>query len=220
MKSFWVPPILMFLAACASTQTMEGPPTALASTDKLAQDDQGGESWTYSSPDADFRKYRTMIIDATMVYDGADAQFGNIPPEDRLRFAEILTEELRSEVGRSFPLVSEPGADTIRLTVTLLGAQRTTGGVATATRATPMGLAMHAVKSIADKPGTLTGSILVAVELKSAKQSELLAAAVRRITPDALDMRATLSTTDTVRSTARSLARRIREKLEEAAKSP
>jgi hypothetical protein len=81
---------------------------------------------------------------------------------------------------------------------------------------TPFGLASNAVKGLAGKKGSFTGSALVAVEVMDSKSGELLAAAVRRISPDVLDISATLSTTDTIKSVANELAKKIYERLSKA----
>ena len=99
--------------------------------------------------------------------------------------------------------------------ITMLGAQKTVGGLATATRVTPLGFATSALKSALGKKGSLTGSVLYAVELYDARTNELLLAAVRRRTPDPLDVPATLSTTDTVKAVARELADGARKRLED-----
>ena len=93
--------------------------------------------------------------------------------------------------------------------------EKTTGGIATATRVTPFGFATSAVKSALGKSGSFTGSVLYAVELYDAQTRELLLAAVRRRTPDPLDVPATLSTTDTIKSVARDFANSARRRLEE-----
>ena len=180
----------------------------------MGQDSPGSESWTYAQPASAFRRYRSVIVDPTAVYQGPDAQFEGINPDDRAKFADIVTQELRSEMAKSFP-GGAPQADTIRMRVTILGARKTAGGIATATRVTPLGFATSAVKSALGKKGTLTGSLLLSVELFDARTNELLLAAVRRRTPDPLDVPATLSTTDTVRSVSRDFADRARKRLEE-----
>ena len=43
------------------------------------------------------------------------------------------------ELAKSFPAPAGPQADTLRLRVTILGANKTKGGIATATRVTPLG---------------------------------------------------------------------------------
>ena len=120
-----------------------------------------------------------------------------------------------TDVPKSFPTPAKPQADTLRIQVTLLGGQKTKGGVATATRVTPIGIGLSAVKSALGKQGTFTGSLLYAVEVYDAQTNELLLAAVRRRTPDPLDVPATLSTTDTVKAVAREFADGARKRLEQ-----
>lgn len=206
----------VFLApAPIAAQTYDRPPVSLPSAQLMGQDAPGSESWTYAQPTSAFRKYRSVIVDPTVVYQGPDAQFEGVSPEDRAKFAAIVTQELSSEMAKSFPSPSAPQADTLRMRVTILGARKTAGGIATATRVTPLGFATSAVKSALGKKGTLTGSLLLAVELFDARTNELLLAAVRRRTPDPLDVPATISTTDTVRSVSRDFADRARKRLEE-----
>jgi hypothetical protein len=205
----------LFIAAPVNGQTRDRAPVSLPSATVMSQDKPGTESWTYAQPAPVFTRYRTLIVEPTSVYNGPDAQFEGIDPADRSRFAGIITGELRAELAKSFPTPAKPQADTMRLRVSLLGAQKTTGGIATATRVTPLGFASSALKSALGRKGTLTGSVLYAVELSDARTGELLLAAVRRRTPDPLDVPATLSTTKTVEAVAREFADGARKRLEE-----
>jgi hypothetical protein len=207
--------ISLLFAAPVSAQTKDHAPTALSSSAKMAQDKQGSESWTYAQPVAVFTKYRTVIVDNATVYHGPDAQFDGIEPADRSKFAAIITDELRSELAKTFPTPARPQADTLRVKVTVLGATKTVGGLATATRVTPLGFATSALKSAVGRKGSFTGSVLYSVELYDARTNELLLAAVRRRTPDPLDVPATLSTTDTVKAVAREFADGARKRLEQ-----
>lgn len=207
--------LALMAAVPAHAQTRDHAPVALPSSSRMTQDSPGTESWTFAKPRSAFAKYRTVIVDPTTVYQGADAQFEGIDPGDRSRFAAMITQELQSELVKTFPAPTKAQADTLRLRVTLLGAQKTKGGIATATRVTPLGFATSALKSVRGKSGTFTGSLLYSVELYDAKTNELLLAAVRRRTPDPLDVPATLSTTETVKSVARDFANSARRRLEE-----
>jgi hypothetical protein len=206
--------VSIMFAAQASSQTRDHAPTALKSSHKMTQDSPGTESWTYAQPISVFQKYRTVMVDETTVYQGPDAQFEGIDYADRAKYAAMITQELRSEIAKTFPSPAKPQADTLRLHVTVLGGQRTEGGLATATRVTPLGFATSALKSVMGKKGSLTGSLLYAVELYDARTNELLLAAVRRRTPDPLDIPATLSTSDTVKAVAREFADGARKRLE------
>ena len=203
----------LLLSSPAIAQTQDHAPVSLQSANRMAQDKPGTESWTFIQPRERFAKYRTVMVADTVVYRGPDAQFEGIEPGDRARFASMVTQELRSEMAKSFPAPARAQADTLRLQVTLLGASKTTGGVATATRVTPFGFATSALKSVLGKTGTLTGSLLYAVELYDARTNELMLAAVRRRTPDPLDVPATISTTETVKAVAREFADGARKRL-------
>jgi hypothetical protein len=204
----------LLVASPAVAQTRDHAPVDLQSTQMLAQDKSGSESWTYLNPAAVFTKYRTVIIEPGVVYDGPDAQFDGIDRADRAKYAQIMTTALQSEIGKSFPPPAKARADTIRVHLDLIGVQKTKGGIATATRVTPIGFGLSALKSIRGKQGTFTGSVLYAVEAYDGRTGELLLAAVRRRSPDPLDIPATLSTTDTVKAVARDFAVSARTKLE------
>lgn len=207
---------LLTSATTALAQTEDRAPVALKSSSMMSQDKRGSESWTYAQPRDVFTKYRTVIVEPTAVYNGPDSQFdGDMSAAERAQFAAIVTDALRSELAKSFPAPARPQADTLRLKVTLLGAEKTKGGLATATRVTPIGFGLSAVKSALGKGGSLTGSVLVAVELYDARTNELLLAAVRRRSPDALDIPATLGTEETVKAVAREFADTARERLED-----
>ena len=206
---------LLIGAYPAVAQTKDRAPVALKSSSKMTQDKENSESWTYAQPREVFGKYRTLIVDNTAVYTGADAQFDGIPAADRAKFASIVTSELRSELAKSFPNPPRAQADTLRLKVTLLGATKTKGGLATATRVTPMGFGLSALKSAVGKGGSFTGSVLFAVELYDARTNELLLAAVRRRHPDPLDVPATLGTEETVKAVAREFADGARKRLKD-----
>jgi hypothetical protein len=206
----------LLLGACpAIAQTKDHAPVGLKSATKMQQDKAGSESWTYAQPREVFGKYRTLIVDNTAVYNGPDAQFDGIDAADRAKFASIVTDQLRSELAKSFPNPASVQADTLRMKVTILGAEKTKGGVATATRVTPMGFGLSALKSAMGKGGSFTGSVLFAVELYDARTNELLLAAVRRRHPDPLDVPATLGTEETVKAVAREFADGARKRLKD-----
>ena len=211
---FSLPMALLIAAAPVSAQTKDHAPVALPSASVMTQDKAGTENWTYAQPKAVFSKYRTIIVDPTAVYQGPDAQFDGIDPADRSKIASVITGELRQELAKTFPAPPKPQADTLRLRVTILGATKTKGGLATATRVTPVGFGLSALKSALGKPGTLTGSVLFAVELYDARTNQLLLAAVRRRTPDPLDVPATISQEETVKAVAREFADGARKRLE------
>ncbi|WP_238538972.1 DUF3313 domain-containing protein [Novosphingobium sp. AP12] len=198
-------------------QTNDHAPSALKSADELKHDKK--ESWTYIKPGLALAKYDAIQIVPTVVYQGTDAQFDSIPMAEREKFAGILTEALKEKMAKSFKVVGAPASDAMRLKFTIVGATKTTTGVGTVSSVMPIGALTNAYKSITGQKGSFSGSVLLAFELFDSKTGELLAAAVRREAPDALDITATLSTTDTVKAVASAVADKLRARLV-AAKSP
>lgn len=203
-----------FVSAPAVAQTKDHAPVGLSASRALTQDKQGSESWTYVNPNANFSSYRNVVVEPGQVYNGSDAQFDGIDQADRLKYAGMMADRLRSELAKSFPppTGTEPG--TVRIRLSLLGAKKTIGGAATATRLTPMGFGLSAAKSLLGRGGSLTGSALYAVEAFDNKTGEMLLTAVRRRTPDPLDIPATISTTATIEAVAREFAESARKRLE------
>lgn len=209
-----LPATALFLASPAYGQAKDNAPINLPGSAEMMQDKKGSESWTYVNPEANFTRYRTVIVDNGSVYQGPDAQFDGVDPADRDQYAVIMTDALRTELAKSFVTPAAPQADTIRLKLVLIGVDKTKGGVATATRVTPIGFGLSAVKSVFGKGGTFSGSVLFAVEGYDGVSGVLLFSGVRRRTPDALDIPSTISTTDTVKAVARDFAENAAKKLQ------
>ena len=180
------------------------------------QNAPGGESYTYVKESLDLAKYKALLIKPTSISNDPAADFGGISADDQYKYANLVTDALATEMPKSFKIVERPGPNTVALHITILGAKKTEGGVATATRILPIGLALNAFKSSQGKSGAFTGSLLVEVDVTDAATGDLLASAIRRRAPDALNVGATLSTTDTVKSIAAEMAETLREKLVDA----
>lgn len=201
------------IAAPATGQTKEHAPVSLRSTNRLAQDRPRSESWTYVSPDFRASRFSRVCIPPARIYAGPDAQFPGTTPADKQRFADILAQRVREALSSSFPVLPYKAPGCLTMQLTLVGLENTQGGVATATRVTPMGFALSTVNSLRGKKGSFTGSALVALEVTGGRKDELLVAAVRRRSPDALDIPATLSMTDTMNAISRDFGRELRDRL-------
>lgn len=190
-------------------------PSSLSSASKLSPDAKG-DSWTYRNPNASLGKFQSFIIQPTVVYSDPTAQWGGTTPDQRQKYAAYMTKALRDEVGTGYQIVDKPGPGVATLRFTLLGVEKTIGGVATVARATPMGFALHGIQSIRGKKGSMTGSVQAALEVSDSSSGELLFAAVRKRSPDALDIESTLSTEKTVEAVADDFAKAVRKGLDKA----
>jgi hypothetical protein len=203
-------------ALCASQLAFAQAPSQLRSAKHLEEDAGKGDSWTYRNPRASIAKYQRFIILPTDVYSSPTARWGSTSPAQRAKYAAYMTNALRTELGKSYEIVDRPGPGVASMRLTLLGVSTTTKVAATASRATPLGLAFHGVKSLAGKEGSFTGGVQAALEISDSRSGELLFAAVRRRSPDALDIEATLSTERTVQAVADDIAASVRKGLNKA----
>ncbi len=201
---------------CTPAAVFAQAPTDLASTSELTPDEGKADSWTYRNPDVALSKYQKFIIAPTAVHSDPTAQWGGTTPEQRAKYAAYMTKALRDEIGAAYQIVDKPGPGVATLRLTLLGVQKTIGGVATAARATPLGFAFNGVQSLRGKKGTMTGSVQAALEITDARSGDLVFAAVRKRSPNALDIESTLSTEKTVEAVADDIAKAIRKGIDNA----
>lgn len=206
-------PIALISAPPAIGQTQEHAPVSLKSSQRMSQDRPRTENWTYMSPNFRSLRFSSICVLPTRIYTGPDAQFPGTSQADKQKYANILTQKVREELGQAFNVSPGKSPGCLSLQMTLVGVENTKGGVATATRVLPIGLAVSTVKSLTGKKGTFTGSMLVSFEFTGGKKNDLLVAAVRRRTPDALDIPATLSMTDTVGAVGRDFGKELRDRL-------
>ena len=202
--------LLCVVFALAAAPAAAQAPKDLRSSSQLSEDAGARDSWTYRNPKADLARYQRFVIEPTGVYSDPGASWGGTSAEQRRKYAAAFTEALRTEIGKSYQVVDRKGPDVAVMKLTLLGVQPTKSVAATATRISPLGLAFNGVKSLAGKEGSFTGSVQVAFELTDSRTGELMAAAVRRRSPDALNIGAALSTDNTVEAVAKDVAKAIR----------
>jgi hypothetical protein len=202
--------VIIGLTGCSSSDSMEQRPTSMASAVSMSQDPERPGAWIYRTPSANLRRYTRFIVEPVEVYRGSEASFGSMTNSQITEIAQYLTSEARRELGSGYTVTSQPGPNTARIAMKLVGIERTVPGAATVSRVVPFGAVANAVKGASGGSGSFTGAIILAAEIYDAQTSELLFAAVRRYNPPVFDLEATLSTMDTARSAARQAAEDLR----------
>lgn len=205
---------LLAVAGCAAQTEAVDRPQGLDEAALLQASIEEPGAWTYKAPGVDLSAYRRFILDTPRVYRGAGASFGNLSEEDVQKIAAMFVEETRKALGTTYPVVSEPGPGVARLRFTIMGVSETVPYVSTASRVIPIGAAINLLSQGAGRGGTLTGSVTYGIEAFDARSGQLLAAAVRRLTPGAFDISSTLGTMDTARAVARDAAAKLRATLD------
>jgi Protein of unknown function (DUF3313) len=177
--------LALLLAACA---TKPAPDVININGLIPIQDTKLPTARAYRAPDFHRSSYHGLLIDPADVYQGRDADFGKVSPEDRARVAAMLTSEFKRVLGAGIPLVDQPGAGIARLHLTLIGIDQSKPVLSTALRLTPVGLVMSAAKGVTDRPAPFVGSINVAVVAYDSESGKVLAAAQAVVSPSAVDL--------------------------------
>lgn len=180
----------LVLAGCVSPRPV--PYAGIVSSSKLrlnSEDRSGRTPYSYSTA-VDWHSYRNIIIEPIAIYSGADNQFGKISDEGRKQLADYMQEQFTEKMGAVFNLVDKPERDTIRLQLTLTGATPTKAVLGTFSRFDLVGGPYNAVQSVRGREGTMTGSVIYAVEIFDASDGRLLRAFVTKQYPSPMNIKA------------------------------
>jgi hypothetical protein len=184
--------VSILLAGCAGT-----PPARYSGIDSAAKltantgDDADRIPWRYS-PSVDWQKYDSIIIDPVKIYQGSDGQFDDMAQTDRQTLATHMQETFSQALSTRFKTVNAPAANTLRLKLTLTGADTTPQVVGTFTKFDLAGGPYNIVQSIRGGRGLMSGSVDYAVEIYDASSHELLKAYVAKQYPNAMNVSASI----------------------------
>ena len=184
--------LTLAVTACANTTPNATPGIPEASNMQASSSVTGRISWV--RPGTDFRKYTSVMIAPVSIYDGSDTDWGNTAPADRTEIANYLQAAYSKAIGQTLRIVNRPGPNTLLLKMQLVGVQSNVPVASTVSRIYPAGLVANVFNQASDKPGTFSGSVTYAVSLFDSTSNTLLAAAINKKFPEALDITSTLST--------------------------
>ncbi|MGA7436570.1 MAG: DUF3313 domain-containing protein [Luteibacter sp.] len=145
--------------------------------------------YTYDS-NVDWHAYHSFMMDPVAVYRGADAQFVKVSEAEKGELAIYTDNQFVDRLKQHFEMVSLPRPDTLRIRVTLTGAQRTTAFLSTFTKMDMGGMPINSVKSMTGGEGLFMGSVSYAVEVFDASNGKLLRAYVDKQYPNAMNFKA------------------------------
>lgn len=181
----------LLLAGCASQEPH--PYADIGSSRQLRlneEDDAYRIPYRYQTP-VDWRQYHRVMLEPISLYNGTDAQFSGMAEREKAALANDMTAAFSEALGQHFQFASAPSPGTLRIRITLTGADTTTPVLATFSRF-DIGLGSYnLVQSMRDRKGTFTGSVMYAVEIFDAASSQLLEAYVTRQYPTVYDISST-----------------------------
>jgi hypothetical protein len=179
------------LTACAGPQPAPYHDLATAAYLKPNPDDASGKIPFLFSENADWSKYRSILIEPVTIYDGPDQQFGKLPMQDRAALAQYMQKRFAKTLANRFALVELPGPDTLRLKLVLTGASTTTPVLSTLSRFDMTGGVYNGVQAIRGQGGLLTGWVMYAAEIRDGSTGKLLEAYEANQYPNAYNLPAT-----------------------------
>lgn len=186
---------LMLLTACNRNQ-----PSQAVATDIVPQGSQlqqvGDGTYVYRTPNIEIGKYRGIYVAPTKIYQGPDATYDGVTPQDVQDLAQLATTDFRRELATKYMVLDQPTANSITLQLTLAGITRSRPGMDAATKLNPVGLFASVARGAAGKPSAFVGSATLAGEITASGTGEVLGGFVAKRSPQSFDIDAALSTQD------------------------
>jgi hypothetical protein len=81
-----------------------------------AKPDEDG-AYHYHDPQADFGKYKKLLVDRIRIWFKDDADYKGIDPEELKTLTDYFYQAIEKAMGDDYPLVTEPGPDVLRLRI-------------------------------------------------------------------------------------------------------
>jgi Protein of unknown function (DUF3313) len=171
------------LAACATQQSRKTSTTTfLGDYSMLKEGGDGRALLYYINPAADFKAYKTIMMDPVRLYASGKHEMDKLTPEDRQRILNYADAALRKQLGVDYKLVSTPGPGVMRVRVAITEAEDSNVTLDTISTIVPIGLALNSLAALATGEWGFTGSAGLEVELLDSVSGRRLAAAVDRRT--------------------------------------
>ncbi|MBI2254599.1 MAG: DUF3313 domain-containing protein [Proteobacteria bacterium] len=183
---------VLALSACSGTEPTRY--TELANTTYLEPntgDDSAKMPYRYAAP-VDWRGYTKAMLDPVEIYRGPDQQFGDLKEQDKEALAQYMQVQFSSRLATRFTPVTNSGLGTIRIHLTLTGAETNVPVLSTFTRFDLAGSIYNGVQAVRGGEGMMTGSVSYMVEIFDALTGQLLHAYVTKQYPGAYNLSATM----------------------------
>lgn len=186
---------LVLLTGCNRNQPSQAVATQVVPEGVQLQ--QAGEgTFVYRTPGIDIRKYHGIFVAPTVIYNGPDAVFDGVTPQDLQDLAALATTDFRRELATKYVVVDQPTATSITLQLTIAGVTRSRPGMDAASKINPIGLYASLARGAAGKPSAFVGSATIAGEITASNTGEILGGFVSKRSPQSFDIDAALSTQD------------------------
>lgn len=201
--------VSLTLIGCASTHPV--PYSQLPSASYLRpHDGSRGDRMPYSyESDVDWTRYRAALIEPVSIYRGPDAQFEDVPEQDKRMLADYMQQQFGMAIGQRWQRATTAERDSLRVRITLTGAKPSKRVLGTFMKVDLGGGSYNAVQAARGKEGAFSGSVSYAVEIFDAQSNRLLAAYVEKQYPSAMNIKASLGAYDAAKAGIRKGAEQL-----------
>ncbi|NYS42309.1 DUF3313 domain-containing protein, partial [Pseudomonas syringae pv. actinidiae] len=97
------------------------------------QDNSGRIPFKYSTS-VNWNQYDKIMLEPVVIYSGADAQFSDLERNEKTVLANDMTVKFSEALGKHFRFADTPARGTLRIRLTLTGAETTVAGLSTFSR--------------------------------------------------------------------------------------
>jgi hypothetical protein len=186
---------LGFVLALGGCETQPVRYADVATTTYLAPND-GADSETvpyrYAAASVDWRSYTKVIVDPVAIYQGPDQQFGSLSEAEKETLARTMQAQFTERLKKRFTVTHVTGPNTIRVRLTLTGAETNMAVLSTLSRFDIAGGIYNGLQAVRGREGALTGSVNYVAEIIDASTSRLLYAYIAKQYPGPYDLGATI----------------------------
>lgn len=191
-------PVLVLAATVVASGCASTAPVKYAGIPSSAQmspnpsDDSDRIPFRYAAP-TDWSRYHNITVEPVGIYRGPDAQFNDLSEDDRRQLAEYMSKKFKEVLAEKFTVNTSAGdVHSLRLKLTLTGADTTPQVIGTFTKFDLAGGPYNIVQSVRGGRGLMSGYVNYAVEVSDATTNRLLLAYVAEEYPNAMNVGATL----------------------------
>lgn len=165
------------LVGCAST-TKEVPSGFLKNYPQFQPGPADGVDQLYTKPGMDLNKYNRIMLDEAQFYLKKSAADQGIQASELKELSDTFHRAIFEALGNAYPLVTEPGADVLRVRLAITDIETSNPAMSGVTTVLPVGLAISVAKKAATGSYTGVGGASMEVEFLDSMSNERLAAAI------------------------------------------
>ncbi len=165
------------LCGCAATPKVEHS-VFLQDLPKFQPGPSDGMDQIYIRPGADLRKYNRVMLDEVQFFLKQDAATQGLQASELKELADTFHRAIFEALGTAYPVVTEPGADVLRIRVAITDIVTSNPAVSGITTVLPVGLAVSVGKKAAGGSYSGVGGASMEVEFLDSMADARLAAAI------------------------------------------